>query len=287
MARGSIYNKKEIGFQVRVNHYYFKNWYAFSMDCHIHEEMEIMYVLSGKATTQVGQEFFTMQAGDMVMIDAGVSHALKMTQEETCRMLNLEFCCAEKASTAFEEVIGSMPVLRCFLSEPKAYVLLHSAEELYPLLKDILMEKEKKRDDSFYSLELWYLMAKIARMHAENNGRKAAVNGYVEKAKAYIYRNYDKAMKVGDIAAAVSLHENYLQRLFKKVEGTSITAFLLQYRLEKAKMLLESTDIKIAGIPAQVGIESRQYFYEKFRLQYGMSPGELRRTYGECQNQGH
>ncbi|WP_209875796.1 helix-turn-helix domain-containing protein [Paenibacillus silagei] len=69
----------------------------------------------------------------------------------------------------------------------------------------------------------------------------------------------------------------YLGQKFKQQEKMSFNEYLLRQRMEKAKLLLETTDMKIYEIADAVGYSEIDWFYKKFREYTGTSANEYRK----------
>ena len=94
----------------------------------------------------------------------------------------------------------------------------------------------------------------------------------------YIHHHYDCDIQVKEIAAAVSLHPGYLHRIFKAGMGCTMMDYLMRLRMEKARMLLEQTDIPVIDICSYVGVNSRQYFSTLFKRYTGVTPKAYRQS---------
>ncbi|MNI98786.1 HTH-type transcriptional regulator YesS [compost metagenome] len=75
------------------------------------------------------------------------------------------------------------------------------------------------------------------------------------------------------------LHFNcaYLGQKFKLEEKMSFNDYMLQQRMEKAKQLLLSTNLRIYEIAVGVGYKDIDWFYKKFKACTGSSPNAYRR----------
>lgn len=73
------------------------------------------------------------------------------------------------------------------------------------------------------------------------------------------------------LAAGMGYSVSYLSTQFKKVLGENFRDYLLNVRMERAKILLLSTDMKNYEIAAAVGIEDANYFSVCFRRKYQMT----------------
>ena len=67
-----------------------------------------------------------------------------------------------------------------------------------------------------------------------------------------------------------------MSRLFKQKSGENLTDYINEVRIEKAKEILTTTNVKIGDIAAMVGLESRATFLRVFKKLEGVSPNEYR-----------
>lgn len=98
----------------------------------------------------------------------------------------------------------------------------------------------------------------------------------IEKIKQYIYQNYASPLTLDDIAAAFYISPNYLCSVFKKETGCNLIKFINDYRLQRARQLLLTTEMKVHMIAETVGFKNTSYFCQRFRDYYGESPESCR-----------
>lgn len=284
MVNNSLYNKKLLcsRYYPKVLAYYFKEWNDFHMSAHIHDRVEIMYVISGTCTVGVNNVTFGMKKGEFILIDANVSHNLVVEKNCPCRMLNIEFIFGEKPfiTPSYGEISASSISFRKFLIEKEPFVILRDPEEVYPALKSLIAELDGSGVDRELIIQLlmMQLLVKISRLSEERNIAPNAGAAYVRKAMTYMQQHYDRDIKVEDIAAAVNLHPSYLHRVFKANQGITLLEYLTNLRVEKSKMLLANTDIPIIDVSEYVGINSRQYFTYVFKRNTGITPQAFRKA---------
>ena len=92
----------------------------------------------------------------------------------------------------------------------------------------------------------------------------------VKKTIAYIEENYAKNITLEDMAKNVEISNSYLSMLFKQETGINLVTYLNQYRIEKGKVLLATTNHKIYEIADMVGFGSPYYFSKIFKDITGM-----------------
>ena len=86
----------------------------------------------------------------------------------------------------------------------------------------------------------------------------------------------DPGFSLGAMAEQLGYSLSYLSTLFKKTFGENFRDYLLDLRLERAKILLLSTEMKNYEISAAVGIEDPNYFSVCFRRKFQKTPKEFR-----------
>ncbi|TVY01339.1 response regulator [Cohnella terricola] len=98
------------------------------------------------------------------------------------------------------------------------------------------------------------------------------------RALEYIQANYDKELSMTMVSNHVSLNYSYFSEAFKDYAGLSFVQYLKKLRIEKAKELLETTDLKVLEIGDRVGFENTKHFNRVFRESVGVSPLEYRQN---------
>ena len=99
---------------------------------------------------------------------------------------------------------------------------------------------------------------------------------HIRKAIAYINDNYASRFKINELADYVGVNRSYLASSFKKVTGYSPKEYLISLRMEKAKSLLEKTDMPINAVANSVGYTDQLAFSRMFKEYSGISPKTFR-----------
>ena len=87
---------------------------------------------------------------------------------------------------------------------------------------------------------------------------------------------YCKSLSVSSIADEIKMSSGYLGKLFKQVEGISISDYIHRRRIEESVKLLSGTDYNIKSIMDLVGYDNESTFYSKFKKYMGVTPKEFR-----------
>lgn len=107
-------------------------------------------------------------------------------------------------------------------------------------------------------------------------------NEVVEKVTQYVAEHYgDRDLSVECLSDYVDLSTNYLRRIFKDSMGLSVSEYILNTRIEKAKQLMLTTDYTAKSIASMVGYADSRYFYVVFKRCTGMTAEEFRKCGGK------
>ncbi|MBP3361349.1 MAG: response regulator [Clostridia bacterium] len=90
----------------------------------------------------------------------------------------------------------------------------------------------------------------------------------------YISSNYHRNITAHDIAEYIHVSPSYLSKLFKQESGKKLVDFINEYRITKAKSMIDSCEYKMYEISEKVGFENPHYFSKIFRRYIGMTPSE-------------
>lgn len=94
----------------------------------------------------------------------------------------------------------------------------------------------------------------------------------------YMRERYKECVSLDDICELTGVSKSYLCRIFKKKTGISPIRYLMNIRVEEAKKLLVSTDMRIVYIAEETGFNDISYFCAVFRGNVGLTPDEYRRV---------
>lgn len=99
----------------------------------------------------------------------------------------------------------------------------------------------------------------------------------IDAVKKYVQDELHQSISLKKISDALHFNCAYLGQKFKNEEKMSFNEYLLQQRMEKAKRLLEQTDMRIYEIAGHVGYTEIDWFYKKFKQYTGISANEYRK----------
>jgi two-component system, response regulator YesN len=98
----------------------------------------------------------------------------------------------------------------------------------------------------------------------------------VQQVLKYVHQSYAEELSLKMLGAHYHIHPVYLGQLFHKEINESFTEYINRYRIEKAKELLKTTNLKVHVIARDVGYWEVGYFYKQFKKYVGISPTDYR-----------
>lgn len=98
----------------------------------------------------------------------------------------------------------------------------------------------------------------------------------IEKAKEYTRDNFDKDISLEMVAGFIQLSPYYVSKLFKEEYGITYKDYLTKLRIEKAKELINRSELSIKEICYKIGYNDPNYFSRVFKKATGLSPSEYK-----------
>lgn len=150
-----------------------------------------------------------------------------------------------------------------------------SPEEAYSLGDAYIQNAESAKGiDELTEIALAMYDDFIQRVHrCRSNPARSDV---VQKCCDYIEMNLGEKIRAADLASLAGYSEYYITRKFKEETGYFINDYIKFAKMERAKLLLQSTDLSILEIAGQLGFATRSYFSQAFREITGMTPTQFR-----------
>ncbi len=121
----------------------------------------------------------------------------------------------------------------------------------------------------------------VAQIEQEQQSPRHAIN-LVDQ---YIRAHYGEELSLNILADKVYLTPRYLSSLFIQETGFGINRYIKNIRMEKAKELLITTNMKISDICPSVGYSNISYFCKSFQEDFGTTPDKYRQNHRQLRSE--
>lgn len=158
----------------------------------------------------------------------------------------------------------------------KKYTLpFHAADEVEKRIDPFFDQNGQFQLDKYIirkQREICLFLKKVERISQK---KKVNIIYDIEK---YLQANYDRDVKLQEIAEQFYLSREYISRKFKQEFEENISDYVVKIRMNKAKSLLRNSQLKIYEIANMIGYQDDKYFRKVFKKVEGVTPNEYRES---------
>ena len=127
------------------------------------------------------------------------------------------------------------------------------------------------------SLDIYKIITELLNPQSTKSKGKSNYEDSIQTVKEYIAENLNENLTVGALAKIVNMSSSHFSRVFKQQTGFSPCDYILISRLNRAKYLLQVTDMTVSSIAYEIGFNSESNFIYFFTENEGISPGKFRK----------
>ncbi len=240
---------------------------------HSHEFFEIELCMKGRATHHMSDKTKTMLPGTAMFIPPNQVHSYTI-QSEYADIFTLMF----------------IP----YLLNSRLDALLHSEMDDKELTDLHIPPLDFKRiitlcsaaSNTFYYTEdvegfrqiFRVILDMIYDVYMQSFNESQSETPFVAKIDKYINNHLYRKITVEEIAKHMCMETKYTSAKYSKLKGQTIVDYINHQRVDAAKMLLASTDLKIIDVSNKCGIENIAYFNRIFKKITGVTPSAFRKN---------
>lgn len=226
------------------------------------------FILKGKGTYTFGGKTYPLQANDLIVIYPGIQFTLTSNDSEAWTYCWINFDGKDAPSLLKQSLFSVDAPIYTVKQTKKMHAYIQSLRRCNQTTSNLRLRTLGV---------LINIFALISEERTPNGSINLSKDFYVLSTQKYIQTNYQSAdLRIESLCKELSISHSHLCRLFHKQTGQSIYKYLLSYRMQNAKLLLENTDEKIVVIAHAVGYNDLSYFCSEFKRIHGVSPTEYR-----------
>lgn len=251
---------------------------------HFHEYIELLYGIRDDAEVLVGDRWYPMHPGDLVVINARQVHEV-ITRSRPARYLVVKFL-PEVLYAQGQSLAGLRYLLPLWQKEMRFSPVMAADELARSGIDVFLQDMVREFADRHMGYELaiqadilklftWILRTRCPQPDPHPAELSPDLQLALHRALRLAQEHYAD-WTVRDAARACGLSYSYFSRSFKQLFSISFCTYLERLRLLEAERLLLTTGSAVGEIALETGFGTASYFTQCFRKRYGVAPGKFR-----------
>lgn len=247
----------------------------------------IYYIVSGKATVEIFGEKRLLRPGKMYLIPSFAVHTTDckdsfvhyyvhiyeegMVGHSLFDKYDLPFEVESQSGDEqlFERLSKLNPSMSLLKPDPQEY------DNDKTLKESIAHNRQRSEWLKMESRGIVYQICSRFMMNA--SAKSFTKDKRIFESMNFIHANLTQHITTEQLANMVSLSPEHFIRLFNKIIGTTPMQYINQKRIEKAQLLMLTTDLHIKNIALSLGYTDNSYFVRVFKRIVGTTPMEYRK----------
>lgn len=256
-----------------------------TVEWHWHPEFEAGIVMDGQLSAMINQDEFHLSQGDGFFINSQVLHADWDRRNHSCQLDSIVFhprlVGGSHDSIFWQNYIHPVMNNRAFYGRA-LYTSRPEDASLLDCIRQAISLCDRQEPGYAFLVrhalsQLLYQIFCLQRHYT--TGLSESVLRNEERIKimiSFIEAHFQQPVTLQEIAASAAISKSECIRCFSRSIGRTPIQFLKEFRLQKAAVLLYSTDMSIGDIAFSCGFSEMSYFTRSFRAQYAVTPTEYR-----------
>jgi AraC-like DNA-binding protein/mannose-6-phosphate isomerase-like protein (cupin superfamily) len=250
------------GFELPNNLILFQRAHAnmLGQEHHYHYRFVLIVNLRTEGTVALDNRTFELRPGEALLVFPHQFHHFHPPKSESIRWLFLTFELNNPDNIAAlrNKVNPLSETFRAYLGK------------LVQMYQEKNAQKESSTSISMLTgLALLELMQQEGRSSSRTTMARPSV---IDQINRYIWDNFDKDLKLSDLAEKFPYSESHLRLLFRKRMGMSLGTYIQKVKMNRARSLLVSSGLNVSQVAQSCGYDSLYSFSRAFKKTTGLSP---------------
>lgn len=238
----------------------------YSFGPYIRDFYLLHLVTDGCGMFSVGNKNYLLKKGDLFFIEPGILTFYQADGKEPWSYTWI----------GLQGII--LPKLFSDIGLTRNVPVLRYSETLLETLEQIQHHADTNGFDSLNTMGYIYLfLNELTKCKPDKKITTPPQPLYIDAAVRYINQNIYSSISISQLSHTLGIDRSYFCSLFKKHLGSSPKQYIINLKMEKAKIFLETTDIDVKYIADSLGYGDLYTFSHSFKRKMGMSPSEWRK----------
>ena len=231
-------------------------------------DFKICLALEGEALWEIEDRIYRIQPGDIVFLNIGQKRQFTAFGKE-----GFKLC----AFTMSRDAFFGQHHFMFFLHRTKHHGNVIRNHLLSPLLAEIYTEWETNAPLRYElaSAKLTEFFLKAERQENYTSHPISENHRRILEIMDYIDANIANDISLQTVAKKAGLTQSTLSRQFSRINGISFKQYVVEKKIQRAILLLQTTNRTMIDISLDCGFDSISGFYSAFRKKTGTTPSKF------------
>ena len=243
---------------------------------HWHDSVEIIYILEGSAEIFIGDQTFSLNKNDCIVINTNIIHSSRNINGNKSILLQIPTSTLNRYLKDAKNLFFEVPIKT---KDPLIYKQISEFKSIILKLKELMTSKPEGYSLMFTSIlfELLFYLYQNFRIETLKIPRHININKEstrLLKVLEYTNKNYKNQIKLSEISNVIYLQPEYFCRYFKKYTGVTYIGYLNELRLSYIYKDLVNSNIPLKQIFKIMVLKIINYLENYFMKDLIVLPGK-------------
>jgi len=226
------------------------------------------YVSRGEGSVRAGRRVYRLGRGDAFLYPPGVSMNYTADADDPWHYLWV----------GFRGIHGNDLITPLGLTATKPVLQMAYSREIETTLHEMIETLEHRDTGSGLLVTglLYRLLGLLEQACAVDRPIRTTAADLVREARMFVQQNFQREIDVADVIRHIGIDRSHFSRVFRSSEGISLREFLIRTRMDRARRLIEETDLPMRAVAASVGYATYPSFERRYRATFGCAPSATR-----------
>ena len=231
------------------------------------ESYELRFTLDGEGLLDYNGKTYTISKGEGYLIDCRKRHYYRTFGKHW-------------VSTVFH--FNGAPVAPIFnaLLQSGSVKFSDSAFPNFEMMQmQVIQETQRVSAHAEYKIScLFHVLLTELLVRSSKSTSSEKTSSIIEKIVRYMQTNFKNDISIDALCHEFGISRTHMNRCFRQYTGFSPHDYLIQLRLNNAKLLLKNTDLSVEEVCIQSGFQDTAYFIQAFKKKEGTTPLRYRKS---------
>ena len=255
----------------------------------VSDVMEINYCREGRFECEFKNGDCTyLGAGDMSI--SMLSNETKSTSFPLAHFhgisITINLLRAQKSLEYISDSLGGIPIdihkIERNMRSKNRCIVIHDQEKIDHIFSELYTAPEEMRKGYFklkvIELLMFLSFLKESEYHVEHSYFYKNQVKTVKAIRDFMVENMEEHVSLEELSKRFNIGLTSMKTCFKGVYGTSIYAYMVEYRIHTAALYLRESNDSITEIACRIGYKNPSKFADAFKSRMGVLPSEYRKN---------